>query len=116
MVHEELDFHEFDDDVLPPGVTLLHGQYMIESYLVRGGFGVTYLARDSLERQVVIKECFPAAISCRVGDEVRPLRSEQTRQYNSILRHFLREARRLARLDHPNIVGVHQVFEENNTA
>ena len=89
---------------------------MIESYLVRGGFGVTYLARDSLERQVVIKECFPAAISCRVGDEVRPLKSEQTRQYNSILRHFLREARRLVRLDHPNIVGVHQVFEENNTA
>lgn len=116
MVHEELDIHEVDDDVLPPGVTLLHGQYMIESYLVRGGFGVTYLARDSLERQVVIKECFPAAISCRVGDEVRPLKSEQTRQYNSILRHFLREARRLARLDHPNIVGVHQVFEENNTA
>ena len=63
MVHEELDIHEVDDDVLPPGVTLLHGQYMIESYLVRGGFGVTYLARDSLERQVVIKECFPAAIS-----------------------------------------------------
>lgn len=116
MVHEDLDIHEADVDVLPPGVTLLHGQYMIESYLVRGGFGVTYLARDSLERQVVIKECFPAAISCRVGDEVRPLKTEQSRQYNSILRHFLREARRLARLDHPNIVGVHQVFEENNTA
>ncbi|MEX0285953.1 MAG: serine/threonine protein kinase [Paracoccaceae bacterium] len=116
MLNEESHLDQEDIDVLPPGVTLLRGQYMIESYLVRGGFGVTYLARDSLERQVVIKECFPAAISCRVGEEVRALKPEQSRQYNSILRHFLREARRLARLDHPNIVGVHQVFEENNTA
>ncbi len=116
MVSDLLEDEQADVDVLPPGVTLLHGQYMIESYLVRGGFGVTYLARDSLERQVVIKECFPATISCRVGDEVRPVTPEQSRQYSSILRHFLREARRLARLDHPNIVGVHQVFEENNTA
>ncbi len=116
MLNQESEVEQADVDVLPPGVTLLRGQYMIESYLVRGGFGVTYLARDSLERQVVIKECFPSAISCRVGDEVRPLTNDQSRQYHSILRHFLREARRLARLDHPNIVGVHQVFEENNTA
>ena len=107
---------DFDVNVLQPGTVLLHGQYCVESYLVRGGFGVTYLARDSLDRMVVIKECLPGAICCRVGGRVQAISEDQAQQYASILRHFLREARRLARLDHPNIVGVHQVFEENNTA
>lgn len=116
MLDEPAYEYEPDTDALPCGATLLRGQYMIDSYLVRGGFGVTYLAVDSLERQVVIKECFPQTLACRVGDEVRPVSEERTRQFDSIRRHFLREARRLARLEHPNIVGVHQVFEENNTA
>ncbi len=103
-------------DELAPGTSLLRGQYIIESYLVRGGFGITYLARDSLDRQVVIKECFPSAICCRLEGQVFAAALEQRAQYNSILRHFIREARRLARLSHPNIVGVHQVFEENSTA
>lgn len=105
-----------DARALDPGMALLRGQYVIERYLVRGGFGITYLARDSLERQVVIKECFPGAICCRLGDGVQARSDALAAQFASILRHFLREARRLARLSHPNIVGVHQVFEENGTA
>lgn len=103
-------------DELTPGVSLLHGQYVIEEYLVRGGFGITYLARDSLDRQVVIKECFPGAICCRAGSIVQSRNNDQAGLYASIVRHFLHEARRLAKLTHPNIVGVHQVFEENGTA
>jgi serine/threonine protein kinase len=104
-------------DELAPGTSLLHGQYVIERYLVRGGFGVTYLARDSLERRVVIKESFPNALSYRdANGHVVPASREKTKQFESITRHFLREARRMSRLKHPNIVGVHQVFEENNTA
>ena len=34
----------------------------------------------------------------------------------SIVRMFMREARSLAKLRHPNIVGVHRAFEENETA
>jgi len=103
-------------DGLKPGTVLLRGQYVIESYLVSGGFGNTYLARDSLERVVVIKECFPGAICCRSEDKVFARSREQQEQYASILRHFIREARRLSKLSHPDIVGVHQVFEENGTA
>ncbi|MBL9054129.1 MAG: hypothetical protein JNN02_10410, partial [Tabrizicola sp.] len=44
-------------DELPPGTKLLQGQYTIESFLSAGGFGITYVARNSLGRQVVIKEC-----------------------------------------------------------
>ncbi len=106
---------EFPDE-LPPETLLLHGQYQIERYLIRGGFGITYLARDSLDRRVVIKECFPNTICCRADGQVIAKMREKQELFDSLLRHFLREARRLARLSHPNIVGVHQVFEENSTA
>jgi len=106
---------EFPDE-LEPGTLLLHGQYQIESYLIRGGFGITYLARDSLDRRVVIKECFPNTICCRFDGLVHAKSRDQKDQFHAVLRHFLREAHRLARLSHPNIVGVHQVFEENSTA
>lgn len=107
---------ERQQDELPVGATLLLGQYRIERYLVRGGFGITYLAHDSLDRQYVIKECFPGALCGRSGGKVYPLSSEWANQYASVLKHFLSEARRVARLSHPNIVQVHQVFEENQTA
>ncbi|HOZ34534.1 MAG TPA: hypothetical protein PLM52_16815, partial [Tabrizicola sp.] len=45
----------FADD-LKPGATLLDGQYTILGFLNSGGFGITYLAKDSLDRTVVIKE------------------------------------------------------------
>ncbi|MCB1341995.1 MAG: serine/threonine protein kinase [Pseudooceanicola sp.] len=107
---------ERQQDELPVGATLLLGQYEIERYLVRGGFGITYLAHDSLDRHYVIKECFPGALCGRSGGKVHPLSGEWETQFASVKRHFLSEARRVARLAHPNIVQVHQVFEENNTA
>ena len=107
---------ETEDDELAPGTALLRGQYIVERYLVRGGFGITYLARDSLERRVVIKECFPSTICHRKDGQVAARTRDLNKQFESICQHFLREARRLARLSHPHIVGVHQVFEENGTA
>ncbi|MEO1362977.1 MAG: serine/threonine protein kinase, partial [Pseudomonadota bacterium] len=51
-------------DELPAGTELMLGQYEITRYLNSGGFGITYLAKDSLDRPVVIKECFPRSF-CR---------------------------------------------------
>ncbi|MEO9819586.1 MAG: protein kinase [Paracoccaceae bacterium] len=112
---------EFDDkdafaDELEPGSTLMHGQFTIERFLNAGGFGITYEARDSLDRRVVIKECFPGAF-CRRSKALVSARSRAHQsELGSIVRLFVQEARSLAKLNHPNIVGVHQVFEENNTA
>lgn len=101
---------------LPSGFKLLQGQYQIERPLISGGFGITYLARDSLERRVVLKECFPAGLCRRAGTEVEPSAPEHAKSCRNVLRAFLREAHLLARARHPAIVGVHQVFKENQTA
>ncbi len=103
-------------DELPAGTSLMRGQYTITRFLNAGGFGITYLARDSLDRPVVIKECFPAAFCRRVHNEVQARSRSHQDELEAIVRLFGHEARSLARLVHPNIVGVHQVFEENNTA
>ncbi|MEO1537781.1 MAG: protein kinase [Pseudomonadota bacterium] len=106
---------EFADE-LKPGTELLHGQYVIEQFLNNGGFGITYLAKDSLLRRVVIKECFPEAICRRANSTVRVRSRDKAEAFREIVNHFIEEARGLARLSHPNIVGVHQVFEDNDTA
>ncbi|GAB4389020.1 serine/threonine-protein kinase [Albidovulum sp.] len=103
-------------DELPPGTTLLHGQYRITRFLNNGGFGITYLAKDSLDRDVVIKECFADAFCRRTNTIVSARSRAHQNELKSIIRHFIQEARALARLKHPNIVGVHQVFEDNDTA
>jgi serine/threonine protein kinase len=103
-------------DELKAGTKLMHGQYTIESFLNAGGFGITYLARDSLDRKVVIKECFPGAFCRRSRFIVQARSHAHQNELKSIVRLFVQEARSLSKLDHPNIVGVHQVFEDNDTA
>jgi serine/threonine protein kinase len=112
----ERSYQQPVSEELAPGSILLQGQYRIESFLNSGGFGMTYLATDSLNRKVVIKECFPTIFCQRAGTSVVPRNATSPTQFRSIVRHFIREAHRLAKLDHPNIVGVHQVFEYNQTA
>ncbi|WP_245947674.1 serine/threonine-protein kinase [Jannaschia seohaensis] len=109
-------FAEGTADELPAGTELLHGQYKIVSFLNAGGFGITYRAVDSLDRPVVIKECFPGAFCRRSRAIVQPRSRAHTNEFDGIVRLFVEEARSLSKLQHPNIVGVHQVFEENDTA
>ena len=116
QVKEDTQDKEGFVDELKPGTKLMHGQYTIDNFLNAGGFGITYLASDSLDRKVVIKECFPGAF-CRRSRYVVQARSRaHQNELKSIVRLFVQEARSLAKLDHPNIVGVHQVFEDNDTA
>ncbi len=105
-----------DAEDLEVGTELLNGQFLIQAKLQSGGFGTTYIARDSLARQVVVKECFPAELCQRRGKIVQPASEEVGAQFQAIKSQFIREARQLAKLVHPGIVAVHQVFEENNTA
>jgi serine/threonine protein kinase len=103
-------------DELAPGTKLLKGQYTITRYLNSGGFGITYLAKDSLDRDVVIKECFPSAFSRRSKTMVAARSRAHTAELRSVVQLFVKEARNLSKIVHPNIVAVHQVFEDNGTA
>ncbi len=120
---EETDIIEYGDtfeeesSALPSGADLLGGKFKIDEQIGSGGFGITYLAKDIyLDRDVVIKECFPEAFCFRFGAEVRVRSARYAPQHRKTVDMFMREARSIAKLRHPNIVGVHQVFEENETA
>lgn len=104
------------DGNLTTGAELLRGQYKIVRQIGRGGFGVTYLANDSLNRQVVIKECFPELVCVRKGRNVIAGADNNRPHFEALLKQFKAEAQSLAMLEYPGIVGVHQVFEENGTA
>ena len=92
--------------------------YEIKRIIGRGGFGITYLAHDNnLDRYVAIKEFMPEDFATRESDStVHPKTGEHRSLYEWGLERFIKEARTLAKFNHPNIVRVLSVFEENNTA
>jgi serine/threonine protein kinase len=107
------------EQALPAGTQL--EEFVIERVLGVGGFGITYLAKDSsLGRQVVIKENLPAQFCWRDTHAltVRPRHTEgedaDNDQYS--LDSFEREASTLASLDHPGIVKVLRSFQAHGTA
>lgn len=105
------------DKILPAGFRLRH--YVIERALGSGGFGVTYLAReDFLDREVVIKENFPASVCCRRASDLHVVSctEEDAASCGGILENFQREARLLGDLNHPSIVRVYSFFTALGTA
>ena len=115
--HEEL--RQRPAGCLPVG-TVLHGEYTVGNPLGQpGGFGITYLAwHGDLERPVAIKEYMPRDLAVRSPDSrsVKSYTLNDEVNFRFGIEQFLREARTLARLSHPNIVRVHGFFQENGTA
>lgn len=97
-------------------------EYVIQSVLGIGGFGITYLARDTrLGSQVAIKEYFPHAYAQRDRtNTIRPISAAgdtaDAENYRWGLQEFLKEARALAQFKHPHIVRVLRFLEANGTA
>lgn len=105
------------DCALAPDTVLGRGGYVVNELLGQGGFGITYLAHDlSLDREVVIKECFPESLCHRDGQNVVVRSAAQRIHFEKCVEMFMREARSIAKLAHPNIVHVHSIFEDNSTA
>jgi hypothetical protein len=102
---------------LPVGTIL--GGYELISILGKGGFGITYRARDFAHNQdVAIKEYLPTALAIREGrTTVLPISTNHAEQFAWGRERFLDEARTLERLDHaPAVVRVLDFLEANGTA
>ena len=105
--------------MLPVGHTLQMGKYRIDGHLSSGGFGNTYVVTNTqFEERRAMKEFFMKGINERDGNNttVSVSNAANRQQFDAQREKFKKEARRLRRLHHPNIVGVDDLFEENGTA
>ena len=115
-------------DSLPHGYRLQgeKNEYIIDHVLGQGAFGITYLARykasiqgsmgaGSVWAQVAVKEFFMRDMNVREGETGYLNEVSQDSLIGRYRRAFMREARNLASLQHPNIVNVFEVIEANNT-
>lgn len=113
---EENDIRTYKE--LQPGTVLCGGKYTVGKKIGEGGFGITYKALQSaLNRTVCIKEYFPAG-KCARATHARTVYVQGTSEalFEKYRLAFVREAKMLAALRHPNIVEVIDVFDENNTS
>ena len=103
---------------LKPGIFLQGNKYRIEKSLGYGGFAITYLAEQVLaSRMVCIKEFFPKTYYNRNDDKLHVSLGTQCNRemMDAYKKKFLTEARTIANLDHPNIIHILDIFEENDT-
>jgi len=104
---------------LPHGI-VIGGQYRVGRVLGQpGGFGITYLGWDvHLQQRVAIKEFLPRDIVTRHPGQLDiATHTEESRgTFEFGKEQFLREARIVAKLDHPNVVRVRSFFNANGTA
>ena len=110
---------------LKQGTLLQGGKYKIEAPLGGGSFGITYLATArfitqgglgamEVETKVAIKEFFMHEVNVRDRDG-RSVEGSSSSVFTNYRHRFRREAENLAKLDHPNIIRVYDVFDENGT-
>lgn len=112
---------------LPRGTTLAR-RYVLGGCIGQGGFGITYLAFDTIDKKpVAVKEYFPSMLAVRgrgrrqgghgCGRHVIPNCEKNAEQFNDGAEKFFDEADLVRQFNgNPNIVSIYECFYENNTA
>ena len=100
---------------------MLRSRYQIGKVLGQGGFGITYLGRDTLmETTVAIKEFYPSGVVNRrseMSTRVECLTEKMAGHYAQSKERFLREAKALVKFRQiPEVVDLLDFVEENGTA
>lgn len=102
--------------VLMPGTRLNGGSFIVQRVLGRGGFGITYEARDCRQdRLVAIKEFFPLGCA-RDNDNIFPGGLTTPDAFALAKAQFVEGARVLMGFRHASIVRVSTCFQERNSA
>ena len=104
---------------LPNNTLLQGGKYKIVRFISSGGFGCTYEAEHILlKKKVAIKEFFVKDFCNRdeTTSQISVGITSKTALVSKLKSKFIAEAQSLCSLEHPNIVHVFDVFEENGTA
>ena len=104
---------------LSDGTLLQGGKYKIVRFISSGGFGCTYEAEHILlKKKVAIKEFFVKDFCNRdeTTSQISVGITSKTALVSKLKSKFIAEAQSLCSLEHPNIVHVFDVFEENGTA
>lgn len=104
---------------LQNGTLLQGGKYKIVHFLSSGGFGNTYEAElCMIHKRVAIKEFFVKNFCNRDSEtsHVSVSTSSNQQLVEKLKQKFIDEAASIWQFNHPNIVRVTDVFEENGTA
>ena len=100
---------------LQPNTTLCGGKYKIVRMLKQGGFGITYLAIDQTfdDEEVAIKEFFLRGVTERVDvSQVSVSNGDSLTLFDAQRKKFKKEAKRLRKIHHPNVIRVRDLFDE----
>ena len=110
------DAYEGPEDALPL-YTVMGDRYLIGAVIGRGGFGITYAARDrKLGRRVALKELFIRGITRRGEDGFSVLAEEGREEALPALQEaFLEEARTLSRTEEEGAVRILDCFRDRGT-
>ena len=104
---------------LQPNTFLQGGKYKIVRFISAGGFGCTYEAElCMIHKRVAIKEFFVKNFCNRDSDTsyISVATSNNKELVDKLKQKFVDEAASIWQFNHPNIVRVTDVFEENGTA
>ena len=104
---------------LNPGSRLQGGRYVVAEVVSQEGLGITYLGEHTaVGCKVIIKELLVKGLCVRSGGDslVAAGTADGKVLFASLRERFVKEAGRIAKLKHHNIVPIIDVFEENGTA
>lgn len=126
-------FREYEDELCPycggakneehqlPVGAVIRDRYQIGKVLGQGGFGITYIAWDTLmQKSVAVKEFYPSGTVFRKSElstAVECGTKAMVPHYEYSRERFLREASALVQFQEiPEVVGIQDFVKENNTA